>query len=422
MPKYEDYGYNIHGYDSDPLAQQNGLPSSLLGFGDDLVGGLFFDNPDWSSQIMGELLGYNAQQREFAQQEYMFDKEQAIKDPVYQMNRMKAAGINPNMAAQGISGSPQSASPASVSSASGAAASGFGSIAQGVQSLSNANVNSALADKNKADAEFARANARNADRLADAVVMEKFGILAQSLTKSGMPEIKASQLALKVVRNGIDGLEAVLSADDAVRIIDDEQRNLQAQYDLQLKQYEAEKAKIRKLEGEIEEQDYINQLAAIDVQIRDLDLWFAQSNQELWKRYDGDPNRPIYELCFDMAKKFGGYDTTEYQNWVRSLYESSYHVNLGINQAEVTTMYNKVWQSLKADAEWKPYMNMLDEKKQAIMNLLNLFSGADDSTALNVVKMFLITNGRLEIPTFGNGSEYIPSVSAPKENGDNFSN
>lgn len=115
--------YNTMGYPNDPLNSNNGSEgyygaggTGILGFFDDMVGKIFFNDENASSAIMGELTGANAQQREFEQQEYLLEKQWDHDSAAAQMARAKAAGINPNLAAQGIVGGNVSATPATVSS------------------------------------------------------------------------------------------------------------------------------------------------------------------------------------------------------------------------------------------------------------------------------------------------------------------
>lgn len=121
--------YGVDGFQNDPLKnrknnsgyyEQGG--SGVLGFFDDMIGQIFFNDPDASGSIFGELTGYNAQQREFEQQEYLLEKQWEHDSYAAQMARAKAAGINPNLAAQGIVGGNVSAQPASVSSNTSGAA------------------------------------------------------------------------------------------------------------------------------------------------------------------------------------------------------------------------------------------------------------------------------------------------------------
>lgn len=93
-----------------------------------------------------DITGQTKQQKEFEQQEYLMDKENAYNDPRAQMARLRAAGINPNSAASEIAGQNVSASPAQVSS-SGDVASALGTLGGLAALPSQIGLNSANAFK-----------------------------------------------------------------------------------------------------------------------------------------------------------------------------------------------------------------------------------------------------------------------------------
>lgn len=123
--------YDVNGQDTqDPLSWNGqyrgyGLGSMI----DDVAGTILFGDPEASSNMWAEISGYNSQQREFQQQEYLLEKQQLWNSENARMARMKAAGINPNTAAAGIAGSQSSSGAPSVSSATGAPAAAIGSAA-----------------------------------------------------------------------------------------------------------------------------------------------------------------------------------------------------------------------------------------------------------------------------------------------------
>lgn len=120
--------YNTKGYTDDPLHSSNGNSRNFLGHIDDFLGNLLFGDPDASSNIVGELTGYNAQQREFQQQEYLMEKDMQWNDERSRMERMKAAGINPNAAASGIAGQSSDASAPTVASNQGGLSQGLNAV------------------------------------------------------------------------------------------------------------------------------------------------------------------------------------------------------------------------------------------------------------------------------------------------------
>ncbi|MBO7734944.1 MAG: hypothetical protein J6S67_20450 [Methanobrevibacter sp.] len=129
--------YDVSGQQTqDPL----GFNGSNRGYGfasaiDDVAGTFLFGDPDASSNIWAELSGYNSQQREFQQQEYLLEKEQNWNSEGARMERMKAAGINPLTAAAGIAGSQGSATAPAVSNATGSPSAAVGSAASMLNSV-----------------------------------------------------------------------------------------------------------------------------------------------------------------------------------------------------------------------------------------------------------------------------------------------
>lgn len=86
---------------------------------------------DFVRGLWADLTGEASQSREFDQQEYLQDKMNEYNTPAAQMARMRAAGINPNLAAQGIAGGGnESAQAPAVNSA-------VGGVAGAVDSLAN---------------------------------------------------------------------------------------------------------------------------------------------------------------------------------------------------------------------------------------------------------------------------------------------
>lgn len=103
----------------------------------------------WLQQLWDDLTGYNSQQREFEQQEYLLEKEQAFADPAYQISRYKAAGVNPYAVGGSVSGNSPAAPAVSNSGSQGAAALGslasiLGTVFAGSEQLANANQTNTL--------------------------------------------------------------------------------------------------------------------------------------------------------------------------------------------------------------------------------------------------------------------------------------
>lgn len=121
-PKYQTF--------NDPLSNDKG---GIATWFDDVISTMLFGNQDATSNIWRELSGENAQMREFQQQEYLQEKQWEYDNPVNQMRRLIAAGVNPALAAQGVAGGNQSAAAPTVASPSSAPAAGLQSATGAVQ-------------------------------------------------------------------------------------------------------------------------------------------------------------------------------------------------------------------------------------------------------------------------------------------------
>lgn len=130
---------------------RNGLYGQGSGFNDY---GTFGAVP-WLQQLWDDLTGFNSQQREFEQQEYLLEREQANADPAYQLSRWKAAGVNPwAVGGSSVAGNSPAAPAVSNSGSQGAAAIGslaniLGAAFAGSEQLANANQTNALLELRK---------------------------------------------------------------------------------------------------------------------------------------------------------------------------------------------------------------------------------------------------------------------------------
>lgn len=124
----EDVGFN-----NGQTIWNNGYNYQNPSFTEDINKGKFasaFGLDQVFGGLWNDITGVTAQSREFAQQEYLQDKQNEYNTPENQMKRMVDAGINPNLAAQGIAGSgSQSAQAPAVSSNTGGAAAGLSAAA-----------------------------------------------------------------------------------------------------------------------------------------------------------------------------------------------------------------------------------------------------------------------------------------------------
>lgn len=110
--------------------------SSFTEEGNKNAGNFGVDPNGYVSGMWNDLMGFTSQSREFSQQEYLQDKMNEYNSPENQMARMRAAGINPNIAAAGIAGSGnESAQAPAVSNNQNGVANGIGQAAGAIASL-----------------------------------------------------------------------------------------------------------------------------------------------------------------------------------------------------------------------------------------------------------------------------------------------
>lgn len=125
--------------------------TGLLGFLTQLLGGLFHGNTSSFGNFVNEVMGINSQRREFAQQEYLQDKQNDYDSFGSQFDRMISEGVNPNLAAKSLlggAGTTSNAAP-SVPSSNGSAAAGLSSLLN----MLNPALQVSEMQKNRADAE-----------------------------------------------------------------------------------------------------------------------------------------------------------------------------------------------------------------------------------------------------------------------------
>lgn len=319
MPK--QYEYNNIVEDSANFGA--GGHFGAAGFLDDVLNFSIFGDPNFSSDLWGELSGKNSQQREFEQQEYLMDKQNEYNSPVNQMERLKAAGINPNVAAEAIAGNNTSASPASVASNTQGAANALGQIASAVSGLaplgSEIGLNEAQTGKNIADTVTAN-DTREA--LKNKLVSEC------KLTNNN-----ASYLAEQIQYFGREA---------SARIT-----NLYANSDLARQEIQLYQSQMEKMHHEIDliknEADYQGWLAATQQFIKFQQEWYA----EFMKNHNFDP-RCCLDSQFVQLAAIYGINSQEAINFATAVQD--------YNQAQEQSKFN--FDMAKIDKEFD---NMLEQ-------------------------------------------------------------
>lgn len=282
-----------------------------LGFG--LLGGLGLIGTIWNT-----IASNQSQQREFEQQEYLMDKQNEYNDPSNQMARMKAAGINPNAAAQQIAANSASASPAQVPT-------------------NTANVASAFPQAAAAAAELYRTPSEVGQNEANAGF-----VIAETETENATRQGRVDEL--KSIFNLNDSQASLFDLQSQYYISEASSRiNLNnAQSDMFRQQIEVYKQQIENYKKDIE---------LIDKKI-DSEGWLARMNEynayqskwyyETMQGIGFDPRNPFDSNMFSLAVKFGP-DSIEYQrglSYVQKQLELKRNSDFGLFKAQQKILYD----------------------------------------------------------------------------------
>lgn len=249
----------------------NGLGLGILG-----AAGLGIAGTIWNT-----VAGRKAQEREFAQQEYLMDKQNEYNDPRNQMQRMLAAGINPNVAGTQIAANQVSASPAQVPTNSANAAGAFGQAASAVSELaktpSEITANTAGAAKDAAEA-----------KTEDELRHER---LNQIKAAWQVDDMTAQTLAMQ-----LDNVEAEQLS--RIQNLVSQSEMFNAQRDVYIKQLELFNAQINELNATADKE------SALELQIKKQNFMLDFRNQ-CATIFGIDINQPVESQAFLVGLKYG---------------------------------------------------------------------------------------------------------------------
>ncbi|MCQ2305123.1 MAG: hypothetical protein MJZ97_09060 [Bacteroidales bacterium] len=261
--------------------ENNGLGIGILG-----AAGLGLAGTVWNS-VAGRL----SQKSEFEQQEYLMDKQNEYNDPRNQMERMLAAGINPNVAGAQIAANQASASPAQVPSNSANAAGALTQAADAVNKLATTPTN---VQEQEANANY---------------------LISKTVTENALRPERINEL--KSIFNLNDAQAGLFEYQSQYYLSEASARiNLSnAQSELFKQQIEVYKQQIENYKKEIE---------LIDKKI-DSEGWLARMNQ--YNSYQSkwyadqltnlgfDPRNPIDSNMFSLAVQYGP-DSEQYNRGI----------------------------------------------------------------------------------------------------------
>lgn len=281
----------------------------------------FIDPTGLFKGFWNDITGVTSQSREFAQQEYLQDKMNAYNTPVQQMARMKEAGINPNLAAQGIAGGGnESAQAPQVASNAGGVAQGLSSVGSVVGDVAGALAS--LSASRKDDAEATKIN--------ETLPLEKNFLRAstyQSWANGGFAEEQAIGLSIENLYRGescrLDIASKYLNLDQ-----------MQSEIDLLDAQYFTEKKKLDLMQSEIDLNksnmslnELRGQTEVLTQETIKLNNWYQQQNNEFRARWNFDPqwssNAIMYGIMSNRKLSIGE-KKLAVSNMLKSAFYSSF--------------------------------------------------------------------------------------------------
>lgn len=328
--------------------------------------------------VYNDLTGTTSQQREFAQQEYLIDKQNEYNLPTNQMQRMRDAGINPNIAASGIAGlGAQSAQPSQVNSNVGGVAQGLDAVGGVADSVANSvstygklkpeidNLES-ITNANNASARESDANADRTNALIPFEKAEFIGKVSSLLTTSGIPEVVAA-LAGATASDGVDSIIKILKTPDQCRRYDLEMDLLDSQINLENQRFAEIQKHIKEMDGHISLMDmqrqYQEALRNHEQTLNGID----KKRKELYDVYWSDDVMAVGKMILD------NYGQDAFDSWLQVGYDMSYWSSKGSYDAEAEAAYEKAFNAYKAsrdvDVEFADWLVMHEGVKAQIIEI-----------------------------------------------------
>ena len=237
------------------------------------------DDSGFVQGFWNDLMGFTSQNREFAQQEYLMDKQNAYNDPSAQMERLGKAGINLNLASSGVAqGGNESAQAPAVSSNTSGVAQGLGSAASLIGGIPSAAL--AMAQKRQADSQANLFDVQGIEisALLDFKKNQYAAETAKTWIDAGMDSHMANYWSIKAAyadrQERLDIIEkftAISKANDEIQILKDNHEIL------------VEELKLKK--EQVSQSEYLTEQMRIDTELK-------RGIESIYKAYGVDITLP----------------------------------------------------------------------------------------------------------------------------------
>lgn len=313
---------------------------------------------------------------EFGQQVALQKMQNDYNSAPNQMELMKKAGINANVAAAGIAGAGNAPSAGSPNSAIGAGSQGVGAAAQAAEAANNA-VNAGVNAYEKVSLTGVEREKRKAeirDLLAAATHNEWLAYAVSEMLPEQKRETQANTY-LKLAQYA-NAKEEFFNIQKEYEVKEAEVKRLKAERDLAVQQKNYVAAEQLKVEAET---------AGIE-----LDNWKKNRDKEWYEKYGYDRNNPVDNILIDGMISGNDEVVTAVGESVKL---STYSERKGFNQAEVEDGFDKAFNAGLGDqasaAEYAEYRYEIDVAKMAVAAYLEALASGDDNPAKFVIQKLM---------------------------------
>lgn len=311
------------------------------------------------------------QSKEFAQQVSLQQMQNEWNSEQEKMRRSKEAGINPATAAANIAGdsAPSAGAPNSSSGAGASLPSAIDAANNAASVVTDIPLKRSQAKANDSTANLNNENAGQVKPLANAEIASKMGKLAKDYEECGLDSIAAAAASIVIGSGDYSTVLHILQSDEKIR-------GYERKMNLLKEQIRVENRKWKELESQV----YLNQALEGEATANENYLAAKEQHEQVLQRLDelqeqimngmrADPYWSEFQAGWNIASKYGT-DSEQYRNYMTFTKDFWYNRQKGYNQAEIEDIYDKVFNEIKANAAWKPYLSKIEAQKQHLIDIV----------------------------------------------------